>query len=84
MSEEDRGFGSSVLSFFIYFGSALGTALFSGLFGFGSNASGQPIADLDPSVFMDGFTFTMTVGVVLALIALVTAVAVNERKSNRT
>ncbi len=77
---EDKGSGSSLLSFFIYFGNAVGTALFSGLFGFGSNASGQPIADLDPAIFMNGFSFAMTVGVVLAVIALITAWVVNENK----
>ena len=78
---DERGSGSSVLSFFIYFGSALGTALFSGLFGFGSASAGQPIADLDPAIFMDGFSFAMMFGVALAVIGLITAVAVNERRS---
>ena len=78
---DERGSGSSVLSFFIYFGSALGTALFSGLFGFGSASAGQPIAGLDPAVFMDGFSFAMAFGVALAVIGLITAVAVNERRS---
>ena len=78
---DERGSGSSVLSFFIYFGSALGTALFSGLFGFGSASAGQPIADLDPAIFMDGFAFAMAFGVALAVIGLITAVAVNERRS---
>lgn len=78
---DDRGSGSSIFSFFIYFGSALGTAMFSGLFGFGSGAAGQPIADLDPSVFMDGYTFTMSVAVLLAVVSLVMAVAINERKA---
>lgn len=79
--EEDRGFGSAILSFFIYFGSALGTALFAGLFGFGSSSQGTPIAELDPAVFMDGFAFTMAVGVVLAVLCLVSAAVVNERKA---
>ena len=78
---DQRGSGSALLSFFIYFGSALGTALFAGLFGFGSASAGQPIAGLDPAVFMDGFSFAMAFGVALAVIGLVTAVAVNERRS---
>ena len=78
---DQRGSGSALLSFFIYFGSALGTALFSGLFGFGSASAGQPIAGLDPAVFMDGFSFAMAFGVALAVIGLITAVAVNERRS---
>lgn len=78
--KDEKGSGSSVLSFFIYFGSALGTALFAGLFGFGSSSAGQSMADLDPAVFMDGFTFAMAVAVVLAVIGLISAVAVNESK----
>lgn len=78
---EERGSGSSMLSFFIYFGSALGTALFAGLFGFGSASAGQPIADLDRAVFMDGFTFAMMFGVVLAVVGLTLSCAINERRS---
>ena len=77
---DQRGSGSALLSFFIYFGSALGTALFAGLFGFGSAAAGQPIADLDPAVFMDGFGFAMTFGVAIAAIALILSWVVNEEK----
>ena len=77
---DQRGSGSALLSFFIYFGSALGTALFAGLFGFGSAAAGQPIADLDPAVFMDGFGFAMIFGVAIAAIALILSWVVNEEK----
>ena len=77
---DQRGSGSALLSFFIYFGSALGTVLFAGLFGFGSAAAGQPIADLDPAVFMDGFGFAMTFGVAIAAIALILSWVVNEEK----
>ena len=76
-----RGSGSALLSFFIYFGSALGTALFAGLFGHGSSSAGQPISDLDPGVFMDGFEFAMAFGLALAVLALVLSWAVNERRS---
>lgn len=78
---EERGSGSSILSFFIYFGSALGTALFAGLFGFGSASAGQPIADLDPAVFMEGFTFAMMFGTVLAVVGFLLSWAINERRS---
>ena len=78
---DQRGSGSALLSFFIYFGSALGTALFAGLFGFGSASAGQPIADLDPAVFMEGFGFAMAFGVAIAALALILSWAVNERRS---
>ena len=70
---DQRGSGSALLC-------ALGTALFAGLFGFGSAAAGQPIADLDPAVFMDGFGFAMTFGVAIAAIALILSWVVNEEK----
>ena len=78
---DQRGSGSALLSFFIYFGSALGTALFAGLFGFGSASAGQRIADLDPAVFMEGFGFAMAFGVAIAALALILSWAVNERRS---
>ena len=78
--EGQKGSGSSLLSFFIYFGSALGTAMFSGLFGLGSHTTGSSISELAPDVFLTGFHFAMTVGAVLAVIALVLSVIVNEEK----
>lgn len=67
--KEKAGSASSLLSFFVYFGSALGTALFSALFGIGSGAPGCSIADLSSEVFMKGFVFVMIISAVLALIA---------------
>ena len=75
---EDRGAGSSLLSFFIYFGCAMGTALFSGLFSIGSGSAGTSIDALSPDVFMSGFQFSMLVGVVLAILAVVLSVRVRE------
>ncbi len=79
--EGEKGSGSSLLSFFIYFGSALGTALFSGLFGLGSGSSGTAISDLSRELFIDGFQFTMLVSTVLAALALFLSWIVNERKA---
>lgn len=76
----ERGSGSAFLSFFIYFGSALGTAAFSGLFAFGSGTSGQSIADLTQALFLDGFHFAMLVGVALALIGLILSIAVKDQE----
>ncbi len=70
LPDEDRGSGSSMISFIMYFSSALGTALIAGLFGFGSGAGSGSISDVPVGTFMDGFTFCMGVCIVLALIAL--------------
>ena len=79
--DEDRPKASSLMSFFMYFGSALGTALYAGLFGFGSGSSGTAIDELSSGVFLDGFVFCMYVGIALTAIAIFLAVVVNEKKS---
>lgn len=63
-----EGEGSSLMTFVIYLGSAMGTALFSGLFSLGSSSSGTSISELEPSVFMDGFLFSMVTCVVMCVI----------------
>ena len=79
--ENHRGDGSALLSFYVYLGSALGSALFAGVFSLGSGAAGQSFADLAPDVFMDGYTVTMLVGLAVSAIALVLSWVVNERKA---
>jgi EmrB/QacA subfamily drug resistance transporter len=80
VSQEERGDVSPMVSFVIYFGSALGSALYSGLFSIGSGVPGALISELSPMDFMDGFLFTMAVGTVLAAVSAVLAWAFNEEK----
>ncbi|MGN0097786.1 MAG: MFS transporter [Candidatus Methanomethylophilaceae archaeon] len=63
-----QGEGSSLMTFIIYLGSAMGTAMFSGLFSIGSGSAGTSIPDLEPAVFMDGFLFSMVSCVVMCVI----------------
>ncbi len=79
--DEDRPKASSLMSFFMYFGSALGTALYAGLFGFGSGSSGTSIDALSSDVFLDGFVFCMYVGIALTAAAIFLAAVVNEKKT---
>ncbi len=79
---EKKGTASSLLSFFVYFGSALGTALFSALFNIGSNSSGISISDLPADVFMDGFKFTMIVASVLAFFAILLSASIKGRMND--
>ena len=67
LPDEQRGSGSSMVSFVMYFSSALGTALFAGLFGFGSGEGSASISDVSVETFMDGFGFCALVAIVLAL-----------------
>ena len=76
--DADRPSASSLLSFFIYFGCALGTASFAGLFGFGSGIGGADISSTDPATFLEGFGFAMVFGVLFAVVALILSAAVRE------
>jgi hypothetical protein len=71
------------MSFITYFGSALGTALFAGLFGVGSGLRGVDASQMPLADFLDGFHIAMIVGLVLSLIALALAAWVNEKKHGR-
>ena len=81
--DSDRAGASSILSFIMYFSSALGTALFSGLFNLGSGGSGGSMSDLEPAAFLDGFQFAMLVGIVLAVIALVLTLALRDDRGKK-
>ncbi len=76
----DRPSASTLMSFFMYFGCALGTATFAGLFRFGSRTSFSEIGDLSAEVFMSGFEFCMAVAVVFTVVATVLSWAVRDIK----
>ncbi len=80
---ENKGDASPVVSLVIYLGSAIGSALYSGLFALGSGSSGTPIADLSPEVFMSGFTFALIAGTAISILALFLSWAFNEEKEVR-
>lgn len=69
LPDGDRGSGSSMMSFVLYFSSALGTALFAGLFALGSGEGSTSISDVPVDAFMDGFALTMAVAAALALVS---------------
>lgn len=75
LPEKDKGSGSSMITFTMYFSSALGTALFAGLFGFGTGTS-ESISEVSTDVFMDGFSFCMVLATLLAVCALLCTLAV--------
>lgn len=81
--DSERAGASSILSFIMYFSSALGTVLFSGLFNLGSGGSGGSMSDLEPAAFLDGFQFAMLVGIVLAVIALVLTLALKDGRGKK-
>lgn len=77
--QTESGSASSMMSFIMYFGSALGTAMFAAFFQIGVGAGGLEISQMPPAHFLDGFHFAMIMGVVISLTALVLA-SVKEKK----
>lgn len=80
LPEEDKGSGSSMITFTMYFSSALGTALFAGLFSLGTGTS-ESISDVSTDVFMDGFSFCMILATLIAVGALYCSWAVRTDRS---
>jgi MFS family permease len=80
LPEEDKAIGSSMMNFFIYMGSTVGTALFAAFFSIVGKTGGTPIDMLDMDVFMAGFTPAMVLACVLSAICVVTAWIVKEKK----
>ncbi|MBR4227463.1 MAG: MFS transporter [Candidatus Methanomethylophilaceae archaeon] len=80
VGKDERGSASPMVSFIIYFGCALGSALYSGLFSIGSGTQGALISELSVETFMSGFSFTMIVGVLLSLLTLFFAWVFDEEK----
>lgn len=75
---ENKGSGSSFMSFFMYFGGSLGTALFAALFDIGTPGVTDAISGTD---FLSGFHFAMIVGVVLSVIALLISASFKEKSA---
>lgn len=75
LPDDRSGDGSNVLSFIVYFGTALGTALFAAVFGFASGSGGHSISDLPGDVFMQGFGPAMEFSVALSVVLILFVVA---------
>lgn len=82
VADEDRGTGSSLMAVCIYLGAVVGTALYATIFTFATSAGGEIVAfaDLDMATFMSGFHFTVTVGLVLAAVAVILSLVVRDAK----
>ncbi|MBQ7405948.1 MAG: MFS transporter [Candidatus Methanomethylophilaceae archaeon] len=76
---DDHGSTSSLMSFMIYFGAALGTTIYSALFNIGSGAPDTSIEFLPKDLFMDGFVFSMVVTVLLGILSIALMVWVSRR-----
>ena len=80
LEEKDKAIGSSLMNFMVYVGGTVGTALFASLLTAGSNSSGVAIEDLTSEAFMSGMEYAMLRGIVISVVSVVAAWAVNEKK----
>jgi EmrB/QacA subfamily drug resistance transporter len=78
--EEDREIAPGIMSTAIYFGSALGTALFTAIFSFFSGSgNGNTVP---PAEFMSGFGSAMYFGIACCIIVLALSIMAKDRKQN--
>lgn len=83
LPEEDKAIGSSMMNFFIYMGSTVGTALFAAFFSMVGNTGGTPIDMLDVDVFMAGFTPAMALASILSVVCVITGWIVKEKNTRQ-
>ena len=79
---DESGSASSIMSFIMYFGSDLGTAMFAAFFQIGVGTGSLELSQMTLAHFLDGFHFAMIMGVAISLMALVLA-SVKEKKRPR-
>ena len=80
LDPEDKPIGSSLMTFVIYVGSTIGTALFASLLTTGGGSAGVPIEELTSEAFMSGMLYAMVWATALSVVSLVAAWAVDERR----
>lgn len=76
--EEDREIASGIMSTSIYFGSGLGTAIFTAVFTFFSG--GGESAEISPAQFISGFDSAMYLGIVCCILVFVLTAMAKDRK----
>lgn len=81
MPKNERSLGSSLMITCVYFGGVIGTALFASMFTILTSAGGVvSFENLDFGTFMYGFHFSMLFSMIIAAIATVLSVVVNDKK----
>ncbi len=79
-NECDKAPASSLITFIVYFGSALGAALFTVIFNIGSGTAGQQISDLNADTFLNGWVAMAVVSAILSMIAVIISITIKSRK----
>ena len=81
----EEGTGSSLMITAVYLGSVIGTALYATTFTISTAGNGiVSFSDLDLSIFMNGFHFSMLIGLILSIVTFVLSVIVREKKGSDT
>ncbi len=78
--EKEKGMASTISNFLYYVGGSFGTALFATMVSYGSGSIGVPVDLISPEDFMDGYMLCMYVGIILSVVAIITAIIIDERK----
>jgi len=78
--EEDREIASGIMSTAIYFGSGLGTAIFTAIHTFFSGGGGGKV--IRPAEFMTGFDSALYFGIICCIIVLLLSIMAKDRKAN--
>ena len=78
--EEDREIASGIMSTAIYFGSALGTAIFPATHTFFSGGSSAKV--IVPAEFMTGFDSALYFGIICCIFVFLLSVMAKDRKAN--
>lgn len=79
----EEGTGSSLMITSSYLGCVIGTALFATAFTLTTAVDGMPsFAELNPDIFMNGFHFSMLIGLVLSVVAFLFSVIVREKRAD--
>ena len=77
----EKGTGSSLMITSVYLGSVIGIALFATAFTIATAGDGiVAFSDLNLDIFLNGFHFSMMIGLILSVISLVLSVIVREIK----
>lgn len=78
--EKEKGTGSALMAVSGYLGGVLGTTFFSAFFLIVTDSGNTPFSEMSQSVFITGFHATMIMGAVLAIVAIMLSMIVNDDK----
>lgn len=80
----EKGTGSSLMATAVYLGSVIGIALYATAFTYSTTGNGiVAFSALDPGILLGGFHFSMMVGLILSVAALIFSILVQENNEQK-